>query len=80
LAQERTKDATGEGRSSKRTINEISFHSLRHTATSWLKNAGVSEAIAMDIVGHDSAAISRHYTHIDTSSKRAALAKMPDLG
>jgi hypothetical protein len=52
---------------------------LRHTATSLLKNAGVSEAVARHIIGHESAPISRHYTHIDESSKRKALAKLPDV-
>ena len=67
------------GRSRRRKVNEISFHSLRHTATSLLKRAGVSESVAMDIIGHDSAAISRHYTHIDESTKRKAIGKLPDV-
>ncbi len=79
MAKERTKDATGIGRSQRRAISEISFHSLRHTATSFLKSAGVSEAVAMDIIGHDSAAMSRHYTHIDLAAKRKALAKIPNV-
>src|SRR5258708_37759771 len=69
----------GKGRDAQRVRSEITFHSLRHTATSLLKNAGVSEAVARDIIGHESAAISRHYTHIDESSKRKALAKLPDI-
>ena len=60
-------------------MSAISFHSLRHTATSLLKNAGGSEAIAMDIIGHDSKAISRQYTHIDDAAKRSAFGKMPDV-
>ena len=80
LAKARSKEETGMGRSRRRKVSEISFHSLRHTATSLLKNAGVSEAVAMDIIGHDSDAISRHYTHIDDKAKRKALAKLPNLG
>lgn len=79
LAQERTKLATGNGRGGRRTISPISFHSLRHTATSLLKTAGVSEAVAMDIIGHDSPEISRHYTHIEAKAKKDALALLPDL-
>jgi integrase len=71
--------AQGKGRESPRVRSEVTFHSLRHTATSLLKNAGVSEAVARDIIGHESAAISRHYTHIDEGSKRKALAKLPDV-
>jgi integrase len=69
----------GKGRGVRRRQSEITFHSLRHTATSLLKNAGVSNAITQDIIGHESEAISRNYTHIETDTKRAALDKMPDL-
>jgi integrase len=79
MAKLRTKEETGAGRGLRRTVSEISFHSLRHTATSLLKNAGVPEAVAMDIIGHDSEAISRHYTHVETDAKRAALRKLPDI-
>ena len=69
----------GQGRGKRRRLQSISFHALRHTATSLLKNAGVSDAVARDIIGHESEAISRNYTHIDASTKRAAIAKMPDF-
>jgi len=39
----------------------------------------VSAVIAMDIICHESTAISRHYTHIDSATKRAAIAKLPDI-
>lgn len=71
--------AKKKGRGARRTLSEISFHSLRHTATSLLKNAGVSDVVARDIVGHESAAISRNYTHIDDETKRAAVDKLPDI-
>jgi integrase len=79
MAKERSHEETGAGRPERRTVNEISFHFLRHTATSLLKNAGVSSAVAMDIIGHDSEAISRHYTHIESETKRSALNKLPKL-
>ena len=41
-----------------REMSEISFHSLRHSAVTLLKAAGVSDFIAREIVGHDSAAVS----------------------
>ncbi len=79
LADSRTKEKSGSGRNSRRSVSPISFHSLRHSTTSLMKNAGVSEPVAMDIIGHDSAAISRHYTHIDSDSKRAAIGRLPDI-
>jgi integrase len=71
--------AFGKGRAAARERAEVSFHSLRHTATSLLKAAGVSEAVARDIIGHESAAISRHYTHVEDDAKRAAVERLPDL-
>ncbi len=67
------------GRSARRQLSDISFHALRHTATSLLKNAGVSDVVTRDIIGHESAAISKNYTHIETETKRAALDRMPDV-
>ena len=63
----------------RRTQAELSFHSLRHTATSLLKGAGVSDAIAMEFIGHDSKSISREYTHIEQSSLRRAADLLPDI-
>jgi hypothetical protein len=33
----------------------------------------------MDIIGHKSAEISKHYTHVDEESKRKAIAGLPDV-
>ena len=79
LVAKRTHEAGKEGRGSKRTPSELSFHSIRHTATSMMKNAGISPAIVQDIIGHDSAEMSAHYTHIESKAKREALNSMPDL-
>jgi integrase len=62
LAVPHVHQRTGEGRSARRKIGALGFHSLRHTFTSWAKSAGIGSAIVQDIVGHDSAAISAHYT------------------
>jgi integrase len=79
LAQKKSHKATGKGRDAKREQNEVSFHSLRHTATSLLKSAGVSDAVAMEFIGHDSKSVSRQYTHIPTEMLKQAAAKMPDI-
>jgi integrase len=73
------KGTGGQGRSGKRTQNDVSFHCLRHTATSLLKSAGVSEAVAMEFIGHDSASISRNYTHVAPEAMRSAANQMPDI-
>jgi integrase len=79
LAASRSHRGTGKGRAARRQASEISFHSLRHTATSLLKAAGVSDAVAREFVGHDSAAVSRHYTHIETAALRRAAEKLPNI-
>jgi hypothetical protein len=33
----------------------------------------------MDIVGHETASVSRSYTKIDDTAKRAAVNKLPDI-
>jgi integrase len=71
--------STGKGRSQAREASEISFHSLRHSAVTMLKAAGVSDFIAREIVGHESAAVSRQYTHLTTDDKRAAMRRLPDV-
>ena len=67
------------GRGRKRDQSVITFHSLRHTTTSLLKRAGISNAITQDIIGHDSEAISRNYTHIDPETRLKAVDNLPDV-
>ena len=67
-------------RPSKRQTRELGFHSLRHTATTLLKAAGVSDAVARSIVGHESAAISKNYTHMPLDTMRQALEKIVPAG
>ncbi|MCS6245286.1 MAG: tyrosine-type recombinase/integrase [Opitutus sp.] len=78
-ARDANKQSTGVGRKGARAKTEISFHSLRHSATSLLKKAGVSESVAMDLIGHDSAAMSANYTHTDDDARRAAVESLPDI-
>jgi integrase len=67
------------GRDGPRELSQISFHSLRHSATSLMKNAGINASVVMDIIGHESEAISAHYTHIDEETKRKAIALLPAI-
>jgi integrase len=79
LLEKRTHASSGKGRSNRRRLNELSFHALRHTATSLMKNAGISPAIVQDIIGHESPEISAHYTHIEGAAKRRAIESLPDV-
>jgi integrase len=69
----------GKGRDARRQTSELSFHSLRHTFTTWLKSAGASNALAQMIVGHDSEVVSRGYTHLSAADTADAISKLPDV-
>jgi integrase len=79
LLEPRDYSVTTKGRTSKREASEISFHSLRHSATSLLKASGVSDVIAREIVGHESEAVSRGYTHLSTEDLRNAMKRLEDV-
>jgi integrase len=79
LVEPRGHGSTGKGRSQAREPSEISFHSLRHSAVTMLKASGVSDVLAREIVGHESAAISRQYTHLSTDDLRNAMQQLPDV-
>lgn len=77
--EKKTHKGTCKGRDSKRASNVLSFHSLRHTAVSLLKDAGIPEAVVMELVGHDSKAMSAHYTHVGLAALEKAAAAFPEV-
>jgi integrase len=79
LVEPRGHEATKKGRSQAREPSEISFHSLRHSAVTMLKASGLSDFIAREIVGHESSAVSRQYTHLSTDDLRTAMQRLPDV-
>lgn len=58
----------------------LSFHCIRHTAVSMMKDAGIPEAAVMELVGHDSKQMSAHYTHVGIEALTKAASALPDLG
>jgi integrase len=70
---------TGDGHDKQRAPSTLSFHSLRHSGVTFLKAAGVSDAVAQAIAGHSSSAVSKIYTHLDTDTLRGAVDKLPDV-
>jgi len=79
LREKKTHHKTRDGRSVRRQSTGLSFHSLRHSATSLLHEAGIPAAVAQAFVGHDSEAIHRTYTHIGLSNLRQAANTFPAL-
>jgi integrase len=73
------KQAHKRGRGHKRTMNAVSFHSLRHTFVSLLKTSGVSQHVAKALAGHASDTVSDLYTHIGPEHMRAAIALLPEV-
>lgn len=59
-----------------REVNPLTFHSFRHALASWLRDAGVSESLAMEIIGHDSVSVDRGYVHTQPQAMRDALNKI----
>lgn len=69
----------GKGRDAKRTGQRLSFHCLRHTTVTMLHEAGVAQASAQAVVGHDSAHVHKQYTHIGDAAVKDAIDKLPEL-
>jgi len=63
----------------QRAQHARSFHALRHSLTSTLANADVSEEIRRRIVGHESAEVHSGYTHHERKTLARAVAKMPSV-
>ena len=62
-----------------RITYERGFHSLRHTFTTWLRTAGVSEEDRMALTGHSTRESHQIYSHTDEAALRDAVAKLPRL-
>lgn len=67
------------GRGGVRVTGELSFHCLRHTAVTMMKEAGAPEAAVMELVGHDSEQMSAQYTHVGQDALKKAAAMLPVL-
>jgi integrase len=51
-------------------------HDLRHTAITELAESGAPDQVIKDIVGHVTPQMLRHYSHVRTEAKRAALERL----
>jgi integrase len=60
-----------------RNFARRTFHSLRHSFSSMLANAGVSEETRMRLTGHASRDIHQKYTHIDVEPLQRAIESIP---
>lgn len=74
---ENTKERTTEEGGAGRTVSTKSFHALRHSLATHLANAGVSAEIRMKFTGHSSLAVHAGYSHLELSTLKEALEKLP---
>lgn len=63
----------------RRVWHSKTFHSLRATVATLLQVSGVSQGMAMELVGHDSAAVHAAYIRPSGEQLRAAAAKLPEF-
>jgi integrase len=56
-----------------------SFHSLRHSFSSALANAGVAADVRMKLVGHRSLEVHQRYSHLEFAPLQAAMAAVPSI-
>jgi integrase len=79
IRQQAPRKRRGKGFGGRRAASELSFHSLRHTAVSLLKDAGVPQAVVQELIGHDSAQMSAQYTHVGWEALARAAAALPEI-
>ena len=79
LREGRTHAGRGKGRGAAREKESLSFHCLRHTATSLLHDAGLPAAVVQEFIGHDSAAVHEGYVTVGRDALERAAAALPDL-
>lgn len=60
-----------------REMASRSFHSFRHTFTSMLANANVSEEVRSKMTGHTESSTHQLYTHLEIEILREAIEKIP---
>lgn len=63
VVERRTNKKKGACRNAARQSGGLGFHCLRHYCTTALKASGASDVVAREIIGHESTAVSRTYSH-----------------
>jgi integrase len=72
-ATEEGRDLTAEERETVGLFKRLRFHDLRHTFITLMGERGVPLQVVQAMVGHMSAAMVRHYTHISNRAAREAV-------
>lgn len=71
------RDAKKDAKKKRRQARPVcGFHSLRHTFVSRCASAGIDRSVVQALVGHASASMTAHYTHLEDADFLAAFSKM----
>ena len=57
-------------------IKGLNFHDLRHTATTWMDEAGISTAVKQNMIGHSDERTHQKYHNLSSDVIEATRAKM----
>ncbi|WP_136810010.1 tyrosine-type recombinase/integrase [Desulfosediminicola flagellatus] len=52
---------------------KLGFHSLRHTAASWMANSGVESMVIAKVLGHKTLAMAMRYSHVNDNTVKTAM-------
>jgi integrase/recombinase XerD len=55
----------------------VTPHTMRHTFSTWLTAAGVTERIRDELMGHSSTDTGRRYAHVPRAELVAAVSRLP---
>jgi len=69
----------GAGRNGARTSRGLGFHSLRTTTITFGAELGIPKEVIMALAGHDSEAMSQHYTNVGLDSLEKAVGALPQI-
>jgi integrase len=61
-------------------LTDFTFHDLRHTAATWLRQGGAPLEIVQRVLGHASITTTQRYAHVDDQEVTRALSQLPTLG
>lgn len=67
------RELTDEERKTIAIFKKLRFHSLRHSFITMMAERGIPLPVTMAMVGHMSALMTRHYTHISNNAAREAV-------
>jgi len=73
------KKADGAGRSGARVSGGLGFHCLRTTTITFGAELGIPKEVIMALAGHDSEAMSQHYTNVGLDSLEKAVGALPKI-